>query len=163
MAVLRLYADRARLATIRDFVAKVGHELGLDKRVVYDLQLAIDEACTNVVEHGYGGRGGEIEIGVEAAKDGVGVIVRDWGATFNPQAVPEPDVTAPLEQRRLGGLGLFLMRQVMDDVHFEFGAENGNTLTMFKRHRGEEEISEHNRVSSTGPSTSDDSARGRHA
>jgi anti-sigma regulatory factor (Ser/Thr protein kinase) len=100
------------------------------------LQLAVDEACANVVQHGYGGQGGEIEITVERDGDGVRVTLRDWGTSFDPQAVPAPDVTASLEQRRLGGLGLFLIHQVMDDVSFAFDAEGGNVLTMVKRLQG---------------------------
>jgi serine/threonine-protein kinase RsbW len=136
MATLSLFADLAELATIREFVAQVGYDLGLDERRIYDLQLAVDEACANVVQHGYGGQGGEIEITVERDEEEVRVTLRDWGTSFDPQAVPAPDVTASLEQRRLGGLGLFLIHQVMDDVSFEFDAEGGNVLTMVKRLQG---------------------------
>ena len=136
MATLSLFADLAELATIREFVAQVGYDLGLDERRIYDLQLAVDEACANVVQHGYGGQGGEIEIAVERDEEEVRVTLRDWGTSFDPQAVPAPDVTASLEQRRLGGLGLFLIHQVMDDVSFEFDAEGGNVLTMVKRLQG---------------------------
>ena len=137
MAKLSLFADLSELATIREFVAQTGHDLGLDERRIYDLQLAVDEACANVVQHGYGGQGGEIEITVERDGEEVRVTLRDWGRSFDPQAVPAPDVTASLEQRRLGGLGLFLIHQVMDDVSFAFDAEGGNVLTMVKRLQGE--------------------------
>lgn len=133
MATLSLYADLAQLATIRGFLARVGHDLGLDDGDIYDLQLAVDEACSNVVKHGYAGQGGEMEITIERDEDKVRVMVRDWGKSFDPQAVPTPDVTASLNQRRLGGLGLFIIDQVMDDVQFEFDPEEGNLLTMVKR------------------------------
>ena len=136
MATLSLFADLSELATIREFVAQTGRDLGLDERRIYDLQLAVDEACANVVQHGYGGQGGEIEITVERDGEEVRVTLRDWGTSFDPQAVPAPDVTASLEQRRLGGLGLFLIHQVMDDVSFDFDAESGNVLTMVKRLQG---------------------------
>ena len=133
MARLSLFAELAQLATIRTFVAQTGRDLGLGRQVTDDLVLAVDEACTNVLKHGYGGRGGKIELAVEAVEEGIRVIVRDWGAAFEPDAVPVPDVTAPLGARPLGGLGLFLMRQVMDDVDFAFDPQQGNTLTMVKR------------------------------
>ena len=136
MPTLSLYADPSRLATIREFVARAGYDLGLDKPEVYDLQLAVDEACANVVLHAYNGRGGEMEITVEPAAGGVQVTIRDWGRAFDPQTVASPDIEASLEQRRLGGLGLYLMRQVMDEVDFAFDLEKGNTLTMLKRLRG---------------------------
>ena len=132
MAVLSLRAGCDQLAAVREFVAETGAELELDGCLVHDLQLAIDEACTNVIEHAYGGQGGEIELSIEPADGGLRIVLRDWGTPFDPEAVPVPDVTAPLDQRRLGGLGLYLMRSIMDEVRFEF-EDKGNTLIMFKR------------------------------
>lgn len=135
MATLRLSADYSDLAAIREFVAQAGHDLGLDEELIPDLQLAVDEICANVIEHGYNGQRGEIEITIEPIPDGVRAHVRDWGVAFEPQKVPTPNVTNPLEQRPLGGLGLFLVRQMMDDLRFEFDAQRGNTVTMVKRFR----------------------------
>jgi len=135
MTTWGLYADRAQLAAIREFAARAGREAGLEGQALYDLQLAVDEACTNVVEHAYEGQGGEIRISVEAIEGGVRVVIRDWGRPFEPGAIGTPDVTAPLEGRKLGGLGLFLMRQVMDEVDFVFDPVEGNRLTMVKRIR----------------------------
>jgi len=136
MTTLSLFADFEQLATIRDFVATAGRNLGLAQDAIYDLQLAVDEACANVIKHAYGGRGGKIKVTVKAVGDAVQVTIRDWGSAFDPQAVAIPDVSAPLEERPLGGLGLFLMRQMMDRVHFQFDQEQGNTLTMTKKCQG---------------------------
>jgi serine/threonine-protein kinase RsbW len=136
MATLRISAELAQLATIREFVAQTGRDLGLDQRTIQELQLAVDEASTNVIRHAYGGKGGEIEISVELDEGIVRLTIRDWGIPFDPMAVPVPDVSAPLEQRKLGGLGLFLIHRVMDGVHFAFDAEQGNTLSMEKWTRG---------------------------
>jgi anti-sigma regulatory factor (Ser/Thr protein kinase) len=133
MTTLSLCADLGDLATVREFVARIGTDLGLDADVIYDLQLAVDEACANVINHGYGGQAGRLDVTVDPVREGVQVVVRDWAGAFDPHAVPTPDAEAPLEERRLGGLGLFLMRKVMDDVSFAFDAEKGNTLRMVKR------------------------------
>ena len=133
MATLSINADLTQLVTVRRFVAQAARDLGMDEQGIYELQLAVDEACTNVIRHGYGGRDGKIEIHIEPGEGGLLLMVRDWGSAFDPQAVPTPDVTISLEERGLGGLGLFLMRQVTDDLCFEFDAEKGNTLTMVKR------------------------------
>jgi serine/threonine-protein kinase RsbW len=138
MATIRLLAGFNDLAAIRQFVAQAVRDEGLDDQVVPDLQLAVDEVCANVIEHGYAGQGGEIEVTVEAIEGGVQARVRDWGTPFDPQAIPIPDVTAPLEQRRPGGLGLYLVRQVLDDIRFEFDAQRGNIVTMIKRYRPKE-------------------------
>ena len=138
MATLKLFADNRQLAPIREFVTRVARNLGLCDKVIYDLQLAVDEACANVIEHAYDGCGGDIEITIEPTREGIQVAIHDWGGSFDPDTVPVPDVTAPLENRQLGGLGLFLMRQIMDEVRFEFDTTRGNTLTMVKRLRKEE-------------------------
>jgi anti-sigma regulatory factor (Ser/Thr protein kinase) len=137
MANIRLCADLSQLKAIRDFVAEASRDLDVEDWIIPDVQLAVDEICSNVIKHGYGGRGGEIEVTVEPIEDGVQVTVRDWGIAFDPQTVAVPNVDAPLELRSLGGLGLFLVRQLMDNVRFEFDGERGNSVTMVKRLRQE--------------------------
>jgi serine/threonine-protein kinase RsbW len=137
MAILRLCADLSQLRAIRDFVAEASRDLEVEEWIIPEVQLAVDEICSNAITHGYGGQGGQIEVTVEPIEDGVQVIVRDWGIAFDPQRVPVPKVDAPLELRSLGGLGLFLVRQLMDDVRFEFDGERGNSVTMVKRLRRE--------------------------
>jgi serine/threonine-protein kinase RsbW len=132
MANLNLFIKLDNLCVAREFVVQAGRDLGLDPWVIDALQLAADEACSNIFRHAYGGQGGEMEITIEPVDDGVQVVLRDWGAAFDPQAVTCPDVTAPLEQRPYGGLGLFLIRNMMDQVEFQFDRQEGNTLTMVK-------------------------------
>lgn len=122
------------LARISDFISDATARAGLDDHAAWQVQLAVDEAATNIIQHGYdAGQPGEIELswrvdGVEFA-----VTLRDRGRRFNPEAVPAPDITSPLEERQAGGLGLYLMNRLMDTVRFEFGEAQGNTLTMTKR------------------------------
>lgn len=137
MTMLRLCADLSHLRVIRDFVAKASRDLDVEDSIIPDLQLAVDEICSNVIQHGYQGQGGQVEVRIEPIQDGIQVMVRDWGRAFDPEAVAMPKVDAPLELRSLGGLGLFLVRSVMDGVHFEFDGERGNTVTMVKRIRQE--------------------------
>jgi anti-sigma regulatory factor (Ser/Thr protein kinase) len=63
-------------------------------------------------------------------KGGVQATVRNWGQAFDPQSVPVPDRSAPLEMRPLGGLGLFLAGQLVDELEYESDGENGNTMTL---------------------------------
>lgn len=138
MATMRSRADPDQLAAIREFVARSSQALAVDERTIGDLQLAVDEICSNVIQHGYGGRGGEIEITVEDAGASIRLVVRDWGMAFDPGRVPAPALDLPLEERKLGGLGLFLVRQIMDEVQFEFDVQQGNSVTMVKRLNREE-------------------------
>lgn len=138
MAELSLWAEPSDLVDIRRFVEETGRGLGLDEASLYALQLAVDEACTNVIMHAYDAQKGRIEIEMERVGDWVQVIIRDWGEPFDPESIPSPDIEAPLEQRPVGGVGLFLMRQMMDRVDFQFDEAKGNTLTMAKRVQGRE-------------------------
>ena len=126
-------ADPAQLAVIRDFVAKASRSLDADERAIRDLQLAVDEVCSNSIRHGYGGQEGRIEVSVERIGRSIRVVVRDWGMAFDPEQIPVPDLCLPLEERSLGGLGLFLVQQVMDEVRFEFNDSRGNSVTMVRR------------------------------
>lgn len=122
------------LAAISEFVARAAEAAGLDARAVYQVELAVDEACSNIVEHAYGGEGhGDIEVTCRINSDGLTVMLRDYGRPFDPTGVAPPDLHASLEDRDLGGLGLYFMRQLMDEVHFEFTSDSGNLLTMVKR------------------------------
>ena len=132
MADLSLFLDLDRVSEVREFVGRIGNELALDGQVIFELQLAVEEACSNVVFHAYDGQGGEVEVAIEPVAGGVQVVLRDWGAAFDPQAIPIPDVAAPLDERPLGGLGLHIMRQTMDRVDFAFDLDEGNTLTLVK-------------------------------
>lgn len=129
---LAVPAQFENLALIGDFIASVARRAGFDEKGVFNLQLACDEACTNVIEHAYGGGLGCIRIAVSVCPDRIQIDVHDTGRPFDPTAVRMPDLDAPLERRETGGLGLHFMRSIMDEVRFEFG-EGGNRLTMVKR------------------------------
>lgn len=133
MATMRLCADIRDVKTIREFVVQTSHDLDVDEKIIPNLELVADELCSNVINHGYGGQGGWIEITVQAVEQGVQLRIRDWAQSFDPAAVPMPDVEAPLEKRGLGGLGLFLVRKLMDEVRFERDGEAGNLVTVVKR------------------------------
>lgn len=131
---LRLRAVLENVPHAIDFVTEVARAAGFDDRALCDIQVAVDEACANVVFHAYAGmEPGDMEI--SCGPDGQEFVVRlrDWGAAFDPDSIPTPDVTAPLEERTLGGLGLYLIRRYMDHVDFCFDPVVGNTLTMKKQ------------------------------
>lgn len=138
LATIRLRAVLESVPVATQCVAAIARTAGLDDHLLYQVQLAVDEACANVVEHAYGDmEAGDMEL-VCSLDDGAFTIrVRDWGRGFDPNGVAVPDVGAPLEERSLGGLGLFLVRQVMDSVQFSFDVERGNELVMVKRVPGE--------------------------
>lgn len=110
---------------------------GLDQTAVFHIELACDEACTNVIEHAYGGENkGEITVSWQMEDRSFIINIHDNGRSFNPDAVPTPtlppDAGEP-ENVKVGGLGIHFMRQLMDEVRFEFDDESGNTLTLIKK------------------------------
>jgi serine/threonine-protein kinase RsbW len=100
--------------------------------ILYDIQLAVDEACTNIISHGYAGLDpGSIIMDLEIEPDKIVVTLTDFGRSFEPSSAPVPDVNAPLEERELGGYGLFLIQQSMDDMNYQV-TEDGNKMILTK-------------------------------
>jgi anti-sigma regulatory factor (Ser/Thr protein kinase) len=106
---------------------------GFDDSVEFDLNLVLEELFTNTVRHG-GSRGqpNAARILVRAAGNGVEIEYRDRGVAFNPLDAPEADIHQPLIERRPGGLGIHLVRQIMQDVRYR-RADGENELTMVRR------------------------------
>jgi anti-sigma regulatory factor (Ser/Thr protein kinase) len=122
------------LDDIRDFVGDMARKVGFSDREVYSIQLAADEASSNIIEHAYAGvQDGKLEVECNIFDGGMKIVMRDRGKPFNPSSVPEPNVNADLAERKIGGLGMYLMRKLMDEVTYVSSADGGNTLTMIKR------------------------------
>jgi serine/threonine-protein kinase RsbW len=122
------------LARIGDFVRKFATTAGFESFAVYSIEMAVDEACSNIIEHAYGGEG-RGSIGCTCSYNGekLAITLKDKGRSFNPAAVPPPDLDQDLEDRQAHGLGLFFIRQWMDEVRFvTHGSENVLTLVKHK-------------------------------
>jgi serine/threonine-protein kinase RsbW len=129
----RVKASLENVPLAIDCVNRSAKAAGFDDRTLHQIQVAVDEACANVIQHAYEGlEPGDMEVSCYLDDDKFVVSVRDWGRCFDPDGVLDPDVDAPLEERTLGGLGLFLIRQFMDEAHFSFDPERGNELVMVK-------------------------------
>lgn len=125
------------LAKICKFVVQAAEEAGLSDSAVYSVELAVDEACTNIIEHAYGGEDrGDIQCICKITEKGLTVILEDQGQSFDPAKVPKPNMKARLKDLKSRGAGLFLIRKMMDEVDFEFTKEKGNRLTMVKHKKG---------------------------
>jgi serine/threonine-protein kinase RsbW len=105
---------------------------GFSPEEVLDTQLAVEEVITNVIAHGYKKSRGDIDISFRITGSSTEIEIADNAPPFNPLSLPEPDLTGDVSDRKIGGLGVFLIRQVMDDVHYRH--ENGkNILTLVKK------------------------------
>jgi anti-anti-sigma factor len=120
------------IPTITHFAADAARSAALDEDEVFHCQMAVDEACTNIIEHAYGEDAtGNIEITCFVEPGICTIQIVDHGRPFNPDSVPVPRIGASLDEIKPGGIGLHLMRRLMDEVRFEF-TEHGNRLTMKK-------------------------------
>ena len=130
-----LEARPESLKVIRDFIEEACRGAGVGRSDAHDLKVAVDEACSNVVEHGYKGRPGPFPLGVvfEADEKRIAVAVTDRGRPFDPARAPKPDLEAHWQDRPIGGLGWHLIRRLVDEVLYESAEESGNRLTLIKR------------------------------
>jgi serine/threonine-protein kinase RsbW len=120
------------LARIADFVRQFAQSAGFDKFAVYSVEMAVDEACSNIIEHAYGGEGkGNIHCTCSYNGKTLAIILKDNGRSFDPSSIPQPNLSHNLDEREAHGLGLYFIQQWMDDVSFRsIGSEN--ILTMVK-------------------------------
>jgi serine/threonine-protein kinase RsbW len=122
------------LDEIREFVAQIAREGGFNEKEIYSLQLAADEAATNIIEHAYDGiSDADFDVTCDMRGDTLIITMRDTGRPFNPSNVKQPNLKADLSERKIGGLGVYLMRKLMDEVHYISNPRTGNLLTMTKR------------------------------
>jgi serine/threonine-protein kinase RsbW len=133
---LRITADLENLTVVRRFVQETMQTLGVESDVVHEMVLAVDEAVSNIIVHGYQRRQGAIDVEIEQDGDALLVCLRDSAPPFDPTTVPSPDLTSPLERRAVGGLGVYLMRQSVDEVSHRVMPQGGNELTLVKRRIG---------------------------
>ncbi len=131
---LQIDSDLKNLEVAADFVTKTMEMLGAkNEKDIFDVQLAVDEALTNVIEHAYSGKSGKIIIrcGLSESKKEYTIKLIDYGKPFNPQTVAAPDTEAKLEERKAGGLGIFFIKRYMQTVKYEIN-DKENELTMTK-------------------------------
>jgi serine/threonine-protein kinase RsbW len=123
------------LAEIRRYVKEAADRAGIEAARAYQLQLAVDEIATNVILHGYtdADASAVISIGSEMSGDALIIMLEDQAPAFDPNTMEMPeaeDLEKPLEERRIGGLGIFLAFQGVD--RFDYRRENGSNINVFE-------------------------------
>lgn len=124
------------LALIRDFVTRVASQAGLSEVEVGQLELAVDEACANVIEHAYGDDSTkQVMIRAVFDEDTLRINVIDTGRGFKPGDIEQADLKDLIAKRRTGGLGMRLIKRLMDEVHYDIEPGKRNELRMVKKLR----------------------------
>ena len=130
---INIKSTTENLSIIREFIKKEALNSGLTQEAIGNMVLAVDEACTNVIKHAYKySPDGEIAVKVKVKKSKFTIEITDKGAHFNPSAIPEPDLAEYHKQKKIGGLGMFLMRKLMDEVEYTSISGNRNQVTLVK-------------------------------
>jgi len=131
---LQVPSNTENLAMIRDFVNGIGLRAGLSAGEVAKLELAVDEACANVIEHAYGPEvTNEVSVRATLDEDTVQIDVVDTGKGFDPAGISQKNLDQLVAERKSGGLGMRLMKTLMDEVHYEVIPGQKNELRMIKR------------------------------
>ncbi|QQS47770.1 MAG: ATP-binding protein [Acidobacteriota bacterium] len=133
---LKFPSSTENLALVREFVTGIGRQARLNEADIGKLELAVDEACANVIEHAYGHDiSKEVIIRATFDDDEVRISVIDTGRGFDPTKVTPPSIEELISQRKSGGLGIRLIRSLMDDVSYEIIPGQKNELHMTKKIR----------------------------
>ena len=121
------------LARIRRFIKKHSSRAGFDEDTANKIVLAADEACTNIIKHAYNySKAGKININLSFKNKKLRLSITDEGSHFNSNSIPEPDLQKYYEEKRVGGLGMFLMKKLMDEVNYSQPNAKRNKVVLIK-------------------------------
>jgi serine/threonine-protein kinase RsbW len=121
------------LTIIRAFTKSAAEECGFSEDIVGKIILAVDEACTNIIKHAYhNSPNGEISISTKFDNSKLSISITDQGAHFDPTRVPDPDLREYYKQKRIGGLGMYLIKKLMDEVVYQTLTGNKNQVVLVK-------------------------------
>lgn len=135
MVEITIVNRRAEFARVTSLVDQLGVEHRLPREVIADVCIALDEILTNITDYAYiDDAEHEIHIRFEVLDNVLEAVIEDGGAPFNPLAIPAPDVSAPLHERRVGGVGIHFVRNLMDEVVYDRVGDR-NRLVLRKRFR----------------------------
>lgn len=118
---------------VRDFIADAAKNFGFDEENINKIIMAVDEACTNIIKHAYESKPGlPIDITVDAEDKKFSVIIKDKGKHFSPEKVTPPDMKEYLHKYKVGGLGIYLMKTLMDEIKYNIQPGVQNEVKLVK-------------------------------
>lgn len=130
---LKIRNDISELPLMNRFLEETGKAFGLDGTLLMNLNLVMEEAVSNIIFYAYkeGEQGKDILISLDLQSDLLTVVLTDTGRFFDPTAREDPDVTLPAEERPIGGLGIFLIKKMMDEVVYR--RQEGRNVFMMRK------------------------------
>jgi anti-sigma regulatory factor (Ser/Thr protein kinase) len=128
---VKVPAHISYLRVLRKFVTRIGMKYGFSPSELYAFKASVDEACSNIIEHGYGFQDGSITIKAIVKRDSLTIELIDQGKSFDPKLMEDPELTKYVNDRKKGGLGIFIMKRLLDNIDYQRTAE-GNVLRLTK-------------------------------
>lgn len=121
------------LARIRNFIKTQSRNAGFDEETANKIVLAADEACTNIIKHAYKySSKGKINVNLNFSQNKLRIAITDEGMQFNSKSIKDPDLKKYYEEKKVGGLGMFLMKKLMDEVSYSHPNSKKNKVTLIK-------------------------------
>ncbi len=132
--VLQTPGEMHYLHRIRDFITGIAEESGINEHDLDNIELAVDEACANVIEHGYepDAPNKDLTIRMEIDSSRLVLTISDQGKQFDPRSKKQTDLKELIDMKRDGGLGISLIKQVMDEIDYRTTPEGRNELILTK-------------------------------
>ena len=132
--VLQTPGEMHYLHRIRDFITGIAEESGIDEQDLDNIELAVDEACANIIEHGYEPNepDKDLTIRMEIDSDKLVLTISDQGKHFDPRSKKQIELKELIDMKRDGGLGISLIKQTMDDIDYRTTTEGRNELILTK-------------------------------
>ena len=125
--------DISEIGKLNEFVEEIGCELSLSSDVIFNLNLVLEEAVVNVINYAYPKEEHEsIYLSAHLHEGSIVLVLTDTGKEFDPTLAPDVDITLSADERPIGGLGIFLIRQIMNEVRYE-RIDGKNILTLEKK------------------------------
>ena len=125
--------ELSEISRVNGFIEDIGNEFSLTPDVVFNLNLVLEEAVVNVINYAYPKEEHEsIYLSAKIQDDSIIFVLSDTGKEFDPTMVPEADISLSTDDREIGGLGIFLIRQIMNEVKYE-RIDGRNVLTLEKK------------------------------
>jgi sigma-B regulation protein RsbU (phosphoserine phosphatase) len=122
------------LTNLKEFIDQAGRHMELQEDVIFAFKLAVEEAGVNIITHGYKDSDpGQIKLTFEKELKRIVLTIYDEGVSFDPKDASEADIESDWEEREIGGLGLLMMREMMDEISYESVDEKGNFLKLSKK------------------------------
>ena len=130
---LHINSQTEKLILVRDFISGAARDAGFDEETASKIMLAVDEACTNIIKHAYEFKpSNDIDIEVTSSEKKFEIIIKHSGKSFDPHAVKSPDMKEYLRKYQRGGLGIHLIRSLMDEVNYSTLANGKSEVRLIK-------------------------------